>query len=828
MIQLRDYQKNLVDGVQAALYSEKARVMMQLPTGGGKTVIAGALLNAFLKDGRKAVWLTHRKELAAQTRDLLVNTNVAASVDVRWNPGEDAPARQNGVTILMAQTVSRRTARANVWPKYDADDLMIIDEAHHASADGWTRAMQQWPGRILGMTATPWRLSHKEGFDHLFDALLCGPAVVDLQSGNHLSGAQVLRPSSQWIIRGGAVGMDGDFTDSGIVAANQDHIMTAGALKFWQEHAQDRQTIVYAVSVDHAHNLEAVFRDGGVPAGVMLGETGDEERARLITAFRRGNLRVLVNVAVATEGFDLPDASCVVITRPTKSLTLYLQMVGRGLRPKENNGNCLILDLAANAEVHGLPEDDREWSLKPRAVQEEVGDAVTVWCDSCNSISPAASHACQTCGEPFGKECSRCGTWRAWKRWSLEKQCGDAHEFVCDLCHRDAHIEAKLPISEPLESALAELEGKEEEMLSTRHVESEPDLINQSLGQYQDFLAVLEGEFGVSLANDLEAIQHHEDFYEMGLKDLESRYGPYLADCLGRWNLYWILRRFLEGERTKVMGPEEERQRKLRKAIEERESKLADDAHLESMFGEFISNLPVDKTPQSKPQEYRMFNEWEDNQRKEMLSWQSELALLENKPIDRSLVFEGARDRVMDLLRQAAQDVNLLPGANDEATPIASQKNTRGKRSSNGSSQSDKRPYGASKSTATHPEQLKKLALRLSRAGNNARQVAEELFNRDFGTREGRMIGAGQMAQMLKRWSAEPNPGETRRTRKPRRMGSRAGKQIAQAKAKAHRLREQGLTMAKIAGKLNDEGYRTVKGYPYTQQNVWHLLNRDK
>ena len=422
---------------------------MQLPTGGGKTVIAGALLNAFLKSGRKAVWLTHRKELAAQTRDLLVNANVSASVDVRWNPGEDAPARQNGVAILMAQTVSRRTARANVWPKYDADDLMIIDEAHHASADGWTRAMQQWPGRILGMTATPWRLSHKEGFDHLFDALLCGPAVVDLQSGNHLCGAQVLRPSSQWIIRGGAVGMDGDFTDAGIVGANQDHIMTAGALKFWQEHAQDRQTIVYAVSVDHAHNLAALFRDAGVPAAVMLGETGDEERARLITSFKSRNLRVLVNVAVATEGFDLPDASCVVITRPTKSLTLYLQMVGRGLRPKEDNGNCLILDLAANAESHGLPEDDREWSLEPRAAQEDNGDDVTVWCDSCNTVSPAASHSCQNCDAPFGKDCSRCGTWRAWKRWNLEKQCGDAHEFVCDLCHRDAHIEAKLPISEP-------------------------------------------------------------------------------------------------------------------------------------------------------------------------------------------------------------------------------------------------------------------------------------------------------------------------------------------------------------------------------------------
>lgn len=510
MIQLRDYQQDLVDGVQAALGDEQARVMMQLPTGGGKTVIAGALLNAWLKGGRKAVWLTHRRELVTQTRDLLASSNVAATVNARWKPGEDAPARRNRVAILMAQTVSRRTAGRIVWAKYSSNDLMIIDEAHHAAADGWTRAMRQWPGRILGMTATPWRLSQKEGFDHLFNALLCGPPVVDLQSGNHLCDAQVRRPSSQWIIRGGAVGMDGDFTDAGIKAANRANIMTAGALKFWQEHAQDRQTIVYAVSVDHAHNLAAVFRNAGVPAAAMLGETKDEERAALMAAFKRGILRVLVNVAVATEGFDLPDASCVVITRPTKSLTLYLQMVGRGLRPKEENGNCLILDMAANAEVHGLPEDDREWSLEPRAAQEDVGDAVTVWCDNCNAVSPAASHACQTCGEPFGKECSRCGKWRAWNRWRLEKQCGDAHEFVCDLCHRDAHIEARLPVTEDLEE-LAALRNEEIEMTTASDITRMMEMMQKQISMQQKQLEQLEEQ--LAAAHETETQAHETEFH---------------------------------------------------------------------------------------------------------------------------------------------------------------------------------------------------------------------------------------------------------------------------------------------------------------------------
>ena len=638
MIQLRDYQQDLLAGVQVALASEQARVMMQLPTGGGKTIIAGALLKERLNGGHKAVWLTHRRELVKQTWELLNNAKIAASSNFRWHPGTDAPARRNGVAILMAQTVSRRTAKMSVWRKYGGDDLMIIDEAHHAAADGWTRAMRQWPGRILGMTATPWRLSQKEGFDHLFNALLCGPPVVDLQSGDHLCGAQVFRPSPQWIIRGGAVGTDGDFTDAGIEGANQADIMTAGALKFWQEHAQDRQTIVYAVSVDHAHNLAAVFRNAGVPAAAMLGETKDKERVALVAAFKRGILKVLVNVAVATEGFDLPDASCVVITRPTKSLTLYLQMVGRGLRPKIDGGNCLILDMAANAEVHGLPEEDREWSLEPRAAQEDIGDAVTAWCNSCQTVSPAASHTCQNCGAPFGKDCSRCGTWRAWKRWSLEKQCGSAHELVCDLCHRDAHIETQLPVTEELEE-LAELRTEELQMTMA------------------------------------------SDFAEMMQKQMAAQ----------------------------------------QQQIEQLEEQLAAAQESEFQIETYTSK-----------------------------SGRSYSRLKYGRRFVAETVSEVFTEKVVEALKKAYRE-NVL---DDTASTMDSTCN-----------------YGRYV---------------------QGRAMDPKSDNVPLGKRtETSQVGT-------------------------------------QAKARAQKLRDQGLTMAKIAGILNDEGYRTLQGKSYTQQNVWHLLNREK
>ena len=161
-----------------------------------------------------------------------------------------------GVVILMAQTVSRRTARREVWNRYNADDLMVIDEAHHAAAEGWERAMQQWLGRIVGMTATPWRLSKKEGFDHLFGALLCGPQVADLQADDWLCGVRTLLPPPKRRIKGGEIDPTGDYTESGIERANQDrpNVMTAGVLEFWRKYAGDRPTIVYAVSVDHARN----------------------------------------------------------------------------------------------------------------------------------------------------------------------------------------------------------------------------------------------------------------------------------------------------------------------------------------------------------------------------------------------------------------------------------------------------------------------------------------------------------------------------------------------------------------------------------------------
>ena len=601
-VSLRPYQRDLLQRVQTALAADtKARVMMQLPTGGGKTIIAGALLAYWLTDGRKAVWLTHRAELAEQTCRMLTDAHISAMTNVKWTPGTDAPAMSGGAVILMAQTVGRRTNGMEVWNGYNADDLMVIDEAHHAAAEGWERAMQQWPGRIVGMTATPWRLSKKEGFDHLFDELLCGPQVADLQAADWLCDARILLPPPEQRIIGGEVDRTGDYTDRGIERANHPDVMTAGVLKFWQKDFDNRPTIAYAVSVDHARNLASVFNDAGIPAAVILGDTSNEERNKVIAGFREGTLKVLVNVVVATEGFDLPDASCIVIARPTMSLALYLQMVGRGLRPKDC-GDCLILDLAANSEIHGLPEEQREWSLDPRGI-ESPGEAPVIWCPKCETVSPATSHHCRGCSDAFGKDCNRCGKWRAWKRWEFENHCGDAHELVCDLCHIDAHIQAHLPVTKPLDE-LIDTYPLEDEMLFHDYPELSGELSNRLAGLFKELL---------------------------------------------------------EQERRSVTGVSDDRQRELLEKIERRETELNDDEELDALFESHIAALPETEQPKTRVQERRMFGDWEGGLKSELTDWKDELDELENWPIDKRLIFNSAQNKAMSLLQREARGADLLP-----------------------------------------------------------------------------------------------------------------------------------------------------------------------
>ena len=419
--------------------------------------------------------------------------------------------------------------------------------------------------------------------------------------------AQVVIPPPEQRIAGGAVDRTGDYTEAGIEQSNRDRpdIMTAGALAFWQKHAIDsannqRPTIAYAVSVDHAHNLAAVFNEAGVSAAVILGDTNREERDRAIAGFRDGSIKVLVNVIVATEGFDLPDASCIIIARPTMSLALYLQMVGRGLRPKPNGGDCLILDLAGNAVTHGLPEQYREWSLKPRGY-ENPGESPIIWCHLCETASFAASQNCQGCGAPYGKGCDRCGKWRAWKRWEYENYCGDDHQLVCDHCHIDAHIQTDLPITAPLD-----------QLVELRDTEDATTFIN-----------------------------------EIETNDLDNRLSALFHDIL-------------EQELHRFAQEEDARREELLENFAWLEYVLSNDTELDRGFLEYIDGLTEQECPVSRSAENRLFDAWVGNLRAKLESMRTELFHFESRPIDKKLICFRAQDRVNAVLFHQIQAAGLF------------------------------------------------------------------------------------------------------------------------------------------------------------------------
>ena len=445
-IQLRDYQHDLLERVQAKLEkSTSERVMMQLPTGGGKTEVAGALIADWLnlRQTHKVVWLTHREHLQTQTYNRLLGTDAKPDnpETAPWPVGSPAPWRRNGTAILSANIAGRRANAGDtgLWRNYSRNDLLVIDEAHRAAAPTWVKAIEQWPGRVVGLSATPQRLSRGANLKEVFKGnLVCGPQISWLQEHGWLCQAAVRKPLEEDVIQGGRR-IAAEYNMADIERVNAHRVMTVSALTFWQKHAAGRQTIAYTVTVSHANNLAAVFNDAGIPARVITNGTPESERSETLESFKNGTIKALINVEIFTEGFDLPDASCVMLARPTLSQSLYLQMVGRGLRKKPDGGNCIILDLAGNTDRHGMPSAKRPccWEDPPGP----PGPPPIVRCPKCETISPAAAHYCSKpdCGYSFGKSCDRCGMWRAWRTWRWEHQCGDAHDLVCDLCHYDAH-----------------------------------------------------------------------------------------------------------------------------------------------------------------------------------------------------------------------------------------------------------------------------------------------------------------------------------------------------------------------------------------------------
>jgi DNA repair protein RadD len=384
-MQLRTYQQRAIDDLRAAMQTGARAPLLVLPTGGGKTIIFSAIAQSAAAKGNRVLILVHRRELIHQASSKLQWIGLDHGIIAAGIPPLDAP-----VQIASVQTLARRLTRMDWQP-----GLIIIDEAHHATAGQWVRILDHWPNAYrLGVTATPCRLS-AEGLRSAFDAMVLGPSVADLISAGYLSPARIYAPPVVADLQGIRT-RAGDYANDQAAAAMDRPTVTGDAIAHYQRYAGEQQAIAFCCNVKHAVSVCDAFKTAGIAAELLLGDT--QNRDQVVADFAAHRTRVLVTVDVVSEGFDVPAASCAILLRPTQSLGLYLQQVGRVLRPAPGKDAAIILDHVGNVLRHGFPDDPRDWSLDDRMRRTRGTPAPSVrTCPECFAAFKPAP-ICPVCG----------------------------------------------------------------------------------------------------------------------------------------------------------------------------------------------------------------------------------------------------------------------------------------------------------------------------------------------------------------------------------------------------------------------------------------------
>ena len=388
---LRPYQQRAISDLRLAYRAGARAPLLVLPTGGGKTIVMAEILRGIADRGRSAMVLVHRRELIAQTAHKLALAAVEHGTIAAGIKPADHP-----IQVASVQTLVRRLDRITNPP-----DLIVIDEAHHATAGSWARVLAHWPDALrLGVTATPIRLDGR-GLSAVFDRLVLGPSVADLVDAGFLCPARLYAPplvADLHTLRRRA----GDFAAEDAAAAMDRPTVTGDAISHYRRLAAGQRAIAFCCSVRHAEHVCSAFNAAAIPAATLLGSTDPLRRDATVARFAAGELQVLVTVDVVSEGFDIPSAGCAILLRPTQSLGLYLQQVGRVLRPALRKPHAVVLDHVGNVHRHGWPDDPREWSLEDRARRAaSAGDAAPTvrTCEVCFAAFPPQP-VCPCCGTP--------------------------------------------------------------------------------------------------------------------------------------------------------------------------------------------------------------------------------------------------------------------------------------------------------------------------------------------------------------------------------------------------------------------------------------------
>ena len=353
-IKLFDYQEDMKERIEKALRLHRS-VMAQMPTGTGKTYLLTAVIDSFVSNNPKEkVWIVaHRRELVSQIDETVRKFYSYSSSNIS--------SLLSSVKAMSIQWLMRHYDEIEEEP-----GMIVIDEAHHALAKTYKEMWERFPkAKFLGLTATPCRLNGK-GFTDLFDVLVQSWDVPEFISKGRLATYDFVSIKSDGVTQRlidslQKRGADGDYQNKEMDMLLNKKPSIERLYQSLEEYGKGRKGIVYAINISHAQKITKLYQEHGVKAIAIDSKTPAAERQQDIEAFKKGDIQVLVNVDIFSEGFDCPDVEFVQLARPTLSLAKYLQMVGRGLRVAKGKKNCVIIDNVGLYRVFGLPSQVWNW-----------------------------------------------------------------------------------------------------------------------------------------------------------------------------------------------------------------------------------------------------------------------------------------------------------------------------------------------------------------------------------------------------------------------------------------------------------------------------------
>lgn len=387
LIQLRPYQTRVIDESRQAYAQRHRAVLLCMPTGAGKTYTASTVVHGAAAKRKTVWWLCHRRELVAQASQTFHALGIPHGT-VQAGHVSNPHAL---VQVASIQTIARRL------DQLPEPDLIVFDETHHIGAASWDAIFHRFSrARILGLTATPWRLDG-QGLGRWYTSMVLGPPTAELIENGSLSPYRLFAPALPDLT--GVATAAGDYQRGALAKAMDKPQIVGDAIGHYTSLCPGKRAVAFAAGVENSKHIAALFNEAGIPAEHVDGEMPTEQRDAAVERFRRGQTLVLSNADLFGEGFDVPAIEAAILLRPTKSLSLHLQQVGRALRPCEGKSEAIILDHAGNSLRHGLPDDEREWSLEDREKRAKA-DAAEVpvrQCKECFFVYRPAPK-CPSCG----------------------------------------------------------------------------------------------------------------------------------------------------------------------------------------------------------------------------------------------------------------------------------------------------------------------------------------------------------------------------------------------------------------------------------------------